>query len=531
MASGYDASISYDATKSYDGVRSGFASYIVSVDWDNDGDFTDANSVVTDNVVSVKTTQGRALASQLTGNAVAGICEIILNNNDGKYSSFNTSSALSGNILPNRAVKVEATSPTAEVLFYGFLESIVPTVDSNGRNTAKIIALGSLKRFATTNVSVPTATTVGTGASVTAILDAVGWSATLRTIATGKSTIPRFYSGNKNALAILREVEATEGGFIREGKDGKIIFEDRQHRYTASRSTTSQATFSDASDASMSYTNIVQRDPMDYIYNRFVSEIRTETVGSLATLWTHPFATTGGNAPKIEIGESVTIVAEYPNEYTATNQTSVNAWTTPASTTDYLTNTAQDGTGTNTTGDMTVAVVKKSTTMEIKITNGASSDVYLTKLQARGTPVTASSIVKIQAEDSASQTAYGLKEYPAGSEAKWIGTQEEANNWSRYHLSAHKDPTATITINVNANANVDTMTEALTLDVSDRVTVTASTKAKLGLSRDFYIETLRHHISAGGKHDLILDLSDTEGYSGFWVLGTSRLGEGTRLAY
>ena len=60
MATGYDASISYDATKSYDGVRSGFASYIISVDWDNDGDFTDANSNVTDNVLSVKTTQGRA---------------------------------------------------------------------------------------------------------------------------------------------------------------------------------------------------------------------------------------------------------------------------------------------------------------------------------------------------------------------------------------------------------------------------------------------------------------------------------------
>ena len=93
MASGYDASISYDASKSYDGTVAGFASYIVSVDWDNDGDFTDANSNVTDNVLSVQTSQGRALASQLTGNAVAGLCEITLKNNDGKYSSFNTSSA------------------------------------------------------------------------------------------------------------------------------------------------------------------------------------------------------------------------------------------------------------------------------------------------------------------------------------------------------------------------------------------------------------------------------------------------------
>jgi len=531
MARGYDASLSWDYNILYDGVGAGFASYGVLVDWNNDGDFSDANENITDDVLSISTAQGRSLASQITGNAIAGLCEIQLKNNTGKYSSFNTSSALSGNILPNRAVKITTDTPSTETIFYGFLESIVPSVDPMGITTAKLIALGSLKRFATTNVSVPMTTSSRTGVVVGAILDAVGWGAGDRTIATGQTTINRFYADNTNALKVLREVEATEAGFIREGKDGKIIFEDRQHRYTATKSITSQATYSDASGASLSYTGIIQRDPLDLIFNRFIGSVKTEAVGSLATLWTHPVANTSGDAPKIKTGEAVTIIAEYPNEITANDQTSVNAWTTSAATTDYLTNTAQNGTGTNTTGSMTVAVVKASKTMEIKITNGHTADVYLTKLQARGTPVTASNTVKVLAEDSTSQTSYGLREYPSGSEAKWIPDQEEANDWSRYHLSAHKDPTATITIHINANESTAGMQKALELDVSDRITVTASNNVKLGLSRDFFIETIRHRISAGGKHNLQLDLSDTSGYAGFWVVGTSKLGLETRLAY
>jgi hypothetical protein len=531
MPTGYDAAISYDASTSYDGTAAGFASYGVLVDWNNDGDFSDANENITTDVLSFATVQGRSLASQVTGKAIAGMCEILLKNNTGKYSSFNTASALSGSILPNRRVKIESQTPTNETIFLGYLENIIPSVDSQGVTTAKLVALGSIKRFATTKVSVPMTTSSTTGVVVGAILDAVGWAAGDRTIATGNTTLSRYYADNINSLQALREVESTEAGFIREGKDGKIIFENRQHRYTATRSKTSQATFTDAAGSDLSYNGIIQHDPLDLIFNRFIGSVKTEAVGSVATLWTHPVANTSGDAPKIKIGESVTIIAEYPNEITGNDQTSVNAWTTPAATTDYLTNTAQNGTGSNTTSSMTVAVSKASKTMEIKITNGHTADVYLTKLQARGTPVTASNTVKVLSEDSTSQTSYGLKEFPAGGEAKWIPNQEEANDWARYHLAAYKDPTATLTLTVNANQSTAVIKKMLELDVSDRITVTASNLVKLGISRDFFIETIRHTVVAGGKHDLSFELSDTSGYAGFWVVGVSKLGQETRLAY
>ena len=144
MANAYDAAISYDDASLYDGIPAGTAVYKVSVDWNNDGDYSDSNEDITADVLQLTTQQGRSLASQITGKAVAGTLEAILINSAGKYSSFNTSSPLAGNILPNRRVKVETLTPTESTIFLGYLERITPIVDAQGVTKARLVALGSL---------------------------------------------------------------------------------------------------------------------------------------------------------------------------------------------------------------------------------------------------------------------------------------------------------------------------------------------------------------------------------------------------
>mgnify|MGYP005824998499 CR=1 FL=1 len=39
----YDISLDYDVARNYDDVPAGFARYLVQVDWNNDGDYSDAN--------------------------------------------------------------------------------------------------------------------------------------------------------------------------------------------------------------------------------------------------------------------------------------------------------------------------------------------------------------------------------------------------------------------------------------------------------------------------------------------------------
>ena len=80
------------------------------VDWNNDGDFDDTHDDITDDIIDISWQRGRDYASQLSGNSTAGKLTAKLLNTDGKYSPSNSSSVLTGNILPGRTVKLMAGS-------------------------------------------------------------------------------------------------------------------------------------------------------------------------------------------------------------------------------------------------------------------------------------------------------------------------------------------------------------------------------------------------------------------------------------
>ena len=86
------------------------ASYTLLVDWNNDGDFTDANEDVTSDTLDISWERGRDYASALLGRSIAGKLTATLVNTAGKYSPSNTSSALTGKILPGRSVQLQAGS-------------------------------------------------------------------------------------------------------------------------------------------------------------------------------------------------------------------------------------------------------------------------------------------------------------------------------------------------------------------------------------------------------------------------------------
>jgi len=525
----YDKAIDYDSSIRYDDIRAGYGKYNVYVDWNNDGDFSDSLEDISADVTSVQSRIGRNFASQLTGEAVAGTLTVVVRNETGKYSPFNTTGSLYGNLVPNRKIQFGSYYPIVKPLFTGFVESIIPQSERNKTQIAVITARGAFRRFSQQNIRVPMSTSVATGTAVGAVLDAAGWASADRSIDTGKTTMTRFFFSGA-ALTGLRQVEHTEAGFIKETKDGKIAFEDRHHRLETATSNTSQATFAD-DGTGLSYTQIRQEDAMRLVYNEFLSPVRVYTVASIATLWTHPLATTTGTAPSLEDGESITILAEYPNETSDNNVIGVETWTTPAATTDYLANTAANGTGSNKTTDLSISTVKTSKNMEVTITNGAGVKIYLTKFQARGTAVTLSDPATIKTSDATSQTKYGKRTYPRPSEAKFVPTQEEAQDWCLQALNAHKEPTATVQLTFAANQSDGTLSEALTREISDRVTIKANNNVKFGINRDFYVESIQHAISTGGLHTCTYFLSDTGGFAGFWVLGKSALGIDTRLTY
>ena len=252
-------------------------------------------------------------------------------------------------------------------------------------------------------------------------------------------------------------------------------------------------------------------------------------VASLATLWT--LSESGASSPSIPAGVARTWIARYPTRASVNSAEAVNAWTTTAATTDVLLNSSADGLGTNmTVADLGIAVSKSSETMAITLTNNnATTAGYVIKLQARGTAVSASDPVTIEATDSTSQTAFGKRTWP--SRTKFIPDTDEGIDWASFNLSIYKDPTAVLRLSYFANRDTNAINEMLDRDISERVTVVAENTADLSINRDFFIEAVQHKIDADRLHRVTYLLSDAVQFSDFWVLNTSALGTSTRLAY
>ena len=513
-------------------------SYGLYVDWNNDGDFTNPEDDITGDALTVTWSRGRDYASALEGKSIAGKLTATLLNTDGKYSPSNTSSDLSGSIFPGRNVKITAGEavpfpqdfPIAfsdTTRWQGKLDRILPQPASEGIKTCTLTAFGNLGYLNQFNVQLTSQTNRRTDQAVGDILDDLGWPSGDRSLDTGLTTISRFWISKKKGIEALRLVEETEAGFIKETKDGKIGFENRHHRLTQSASTTSQATFTDASGATNTFSSISQADPLSTIVNHVEATARTYDTASVAVLWTHP--ETGSASPTLAPAETKTFEAEFPNPDSSNNAEEVDAWTTPAATTDYLANTASDGSGTNRTSDIVVTNTKTAERMVMSFTNNSADDVYMTKIQARGTAVATKNPCTVRAIDSASQAEYGERKYVA--KTQFIPTTTEAQDWCDYQAVIYGSPVEILTLNIPANET--SVRQALSRDISDRITVTANNDAKLGINADFFIESEAHNVSIGGsEHTVQLQLSPaTGGYSQFWVLGTSVLGTSTVPAF
>ncbi len=79
------------------------AIYKIECDWDNDGDFLDANEDITADVKSISYGRGK---NEELGKASPGYLEIRVNNSGGKYSPTNSGGDLYGKLLPKRVIKV-----------------------------------------------------------------------------------------------------------------------------------------------------------------------------------------------------------------------------------------------------------------------------------------------------------------------------------------------------------------------------------------------------------------------------------------
>ena len=520
--------------------------YQLYVDWNNDGDFSDTNENLTSYILRLEWRRSRDLANNLTGGYSSGQLNVVLNNRSGIFSSFNTSSALYGQALPSRKIKLQMGDGAFPYTFpiefnndqwVGYLNSLVPFPDIQGNDTAVLMAIGPLGFLNQKEIKIAPQTNRRTDHAIGDILDAAGWEAGERDLDEGNTTITRFtVPPNTKTMTAIRQVENTENGFVYETRDGKIKFQKRQARLFDTNSTVSQATLSDATSTSnFSFMAIEQEDALSNIFNEVNVGVKFYKTDSDADIvWIH--AETGSDSPAIPAGQTRIYRAFFPQLTGDTTQVhyssadSINAWSTTTATTDVLANTNADGSGTNATSDLTIVNTKTSNYMDIKLTNGNASTIFITKLQARATVTRTTDVTDITASDTTSETKFGKRSHNGS--APYIPTSEEAFRWCQYNLVKFKDPLQMIKVLIPSNRNDTTLQKIQTLDLSDRITLDIHTKTGLiAADKDFFIEGISHVVEGKDNHVTGLLLSPVGSLEKFWVLGISLLESETYIGY
>ncbi len=219
------------------------ATYDIDVDWDNNGVFEPVNAVTTDTLQSLVVVFGRDRLRRLAPPMVSTM-GFALENDDNTYHPENTASSLSGNLVPHRRIRLQATfSSTTHTLFQGFLDDFI--VDTNpGRRQVAVNALDGLATALDTTISTALYKGIDTGTAIGVVLDLINWPEDDRDLDVGATNMAFWWEEDETAWnALLRLLNSEGPPALLYVSAGTIVFRSRHHRLLNSASTTSQATF------------------------------------------------------------------------------------------------------------------------------------------------------------------------------------------------------------------------------------------------------------------------------------------------
>lgn len=114
------------------------------------------------------------------------------------------------------------------------------------------------------------------------------------------------------------------------------------------------------------------------------------------------------------------------------------SYVTPVATTDYVANSASDGSGTNITTGVSLGLTEFAETVKIVITNNSGRKAFMTRLRLRGKPALVTSEIVQKYEDNVSIERYGKKVIEVNND--FIDDNSFAYYLARTIVNKYKDP-------------------------------------------------------------------------------------------
>lgn len=508
----YGSTFKYGTAEKYGATTPASVAYGAVVDWNNDGDFIDADEDISPDVISIDI--HRSFADPIARTATVGRCTLILKNDDKAYSP-----ELAPNKLPRREVRVfmNYNGLTVEK-FRGFIDSLEPDAGTKGSRRVRLecmdaiallqdaeilLALQENKRGDQLISSITGNIYTPPGTAYDVDLDTFPFAAD-----TWTDDIVYGAGKQARALSAIRDVCTSDWGIFWIRADGYPVFETRHHRLL---DPTVKATLSDT----MSELNY--QKGTNLLYNEIKVTVYPRTVGTTnEVLW----AQETGSIPSVNAGATSIFSASFRDPNNLDIELGGKNVVAPVITTDYMMNVAADGSGADLSADFTVVATVYANHAEIAVTNNGTTVGYVTKLQIRGLAIRMYAPPTLLASSGLSQTRYKSKRtLPIDSilQSNVNVGQQLAN----FLLGLYKVPPGEVGgVMFHARRSATFLTYARDLEISDRITLA---EAQTGVGADYFINAIGHKISDGGKrHEVQLDVVNAV-LGNFFMLDVSQL--------
>ena len=469
--------------------------------------------------------------------------EVVLNNADQRFSPEYSSGAYYGKLEPGLIIRLQSTDPAdsaVRTMFIGWVGSIMPTAGTSP-DTCKIIAQAWMSRAQLSEVSIPVQESVTYDTVLDKILETarvyppgtsawflgvvgqselgqnteLGDTSTFSNFQTGISTF--LFAGdnwtdNTSIFGACQDTVGREYGRMYQARDGSLHSINR-HNLISDKTT--DFTFSNT----MSDMEYEYGDPEDMANSISVkARTRRETSTQVVAGLQNPVSIAGGGGTV-----DVTYIIESQDSGVSL---AVKSPITPAATTDYLVNTASDGSGTNITSDCTGAIIADesfATRVGVRYTNNNASAGYITFGQLRGTKLDEFAVVEQTQKDDTSIATYGKRELTWDYSADSTTT---ADALAEFILLERKDPRGRVkNIGFKPQTSAALLTAALSHSIFTRVAIT---ETQTGLSSQPYFLLNEIHSVEPSDYSVVWGLESASA-TDYWVLGSGTLGSSSYL--
>jgi hypothetical protein len=437
----------------------------LEVDWNGDGRFDGSNEARY--MVDLWLERGRNNLIREDGigfqQMEAGFFTAVLENVDGRYDPYNSSSPLYPYVLPGRKTRLRmknGSSGAWQAVMAGKVADIQPV---SGREQVYLTVVDDTIKLQKEKITLAIQQNQQVDDLMHLVLTEVGWPLNERAIDSVTDTIPYWWADRVSAWEALNELAEGVLGTFFIGADGKATFISRNHSTTAAV-TLNQAELSDEVNLSRPWKTV--RNDIKVIARPRVAVAATE-------LWRLP------EVMSLAAGETKDIWATYTYDGEEVPAAVVSQL---AATTDYTMNTAANGSGSDLTSSMNVILTKFGRSVKLRITNWSVSTGYITLLKLMGTALSAPNKVEIKRQNSVSQKRYEKLYFELSSD--WLQDSNLATSFADNLIS--KLPLVRAFPEVQLERQADLQ---FALDLGTRVALNVPAK---GLTNVFAVGRLSH---------------------------------------